>query len=99
MHRRSAGVVLLSIFMPFARAAHGVQPESSDATVKASKASAEMLRLSLKEAVGIALAPGGNVRVRLAAESIRQARARAGQSRAALLPRVEASIGEQNLTR
>jgi outer membrane protein TolC len=57
------------------------------------------LRLSLKEAVDMALATKGNVRVQLAEEMIHQAQARSAQARAALLPNVEASVSEQNLTR
>src|SRR6058998_984311 len=79
--------------------AQGAQSESPQAPGTESKEDAQLLRLSFKEAIGIALAPEGNVRARLAAESFRQARARAGQARAALLPRIEASVGEQNLTR
>jgi outer membrane protein TolC len=79
--------------------AGGAQSESQPATDTPSKGTAQVLRLSLKEAIAIALAPEGNVRARMAAESLRQARARAGQSRAALLPRIEASVSEQNLTR
>jgi len=57
------------------------------------------LQLSLKEALKIALAPEGNVRIQLAEEFIRQAQTRSAQVRAALLPDFEASIGQQNLTR
>jgi len=56
------------------------------------------LRLSLKHAVEIALAPDGNARVRLAEESTRQAEARSAQARAALLPDVEASFSAQSKT-
>ncbi len=59
----------------------------------------ETLHLSLKEAVQRALGPQGNARVRLAAQSLRQSEARAAQARAALLPDVAASIGQQNQTR
>src|SRR5687767_8144612 len=57
------------------------------------------LRLNLKQAIDIALAPKGNARIQLAMESVRQAGARLAQSRAALLPNVEASVSQQNLTR
>ena len=57
------------------------------------------LQLSLKQAVEIALGPEGNARVQLAEEMIRQAQARSAQSRAALLPDFEGSVGQQNLTR
>ena len=58
-----------------------------------------ILRLNLKQAIDIALAPEGNPRVQLAMESVRQAGARFAQSRAALLPNVEAYVSQQNLTR
>ena len=60
--------------------------------------SAAPLRLSLKQAVEIALAPEGNARVRLAAEFVRQTQAQASQARAALLPNIDASVGQQNRT-
>ncbi len=59
----------------------------------------ETLRLSLRQAVDIALSPEGNSRVRLAQELIRQARTRSAQARAALLPNVDSSVGQQNQTR
>jgi outer membrane protein len=58
-----------------------------------------VLQLSLKQAVDLALAPDGNTRVKLAAESIRQAEARSAEARAALLPDVEGAVSEQNQTR
>jgi len=57
------------------------------------------MRLSLKDAIGIALAPEGSVRLQLAGELLRQARARSDEVRAALLPNISASVGEQNTTR
>ena len=57
------------------------------------------LQLSLKLAVDIALSPGGNTRVRIAQELVRQAQARSLQSCAALLPNIDASFGQQNVTR
>jgi outer membrane protein TolC len=58
-----------------------------------------IMRLGLKDAVAIALAPEGNTRVRLAEELLSQAHARADEARAALLPNISASVGYQNLTR
>jgi outer membrane protein len=60
---------------------------------------AQSLRLSLKRAVDLALSPEGNTRVQLAGESVRQAESRSAQARAALLPGIEASVSQQNLTR
>jgi outer membrane protein TolC len=62
-------------------------------------ATAETLPLSMKQAVDLALAPDGNSRLQLAQEQIRQSSARAAQSRAALLPNVDASVTTQNFTR
>src|SRR5712692_1206691 len=56
------------------------------------------LRLTLPQAVALAVAPEGNARVQLADELIRQAQTRAAQSRAALLPNVDAYLSEQNRT-
>ena len=57
------------------------------------------LPLSLKQAIDLALAPQGNVRVQLAEELIRQAQARSAQARAALLPNLDSSVSLQNQTR
>jgi outer membrane protein TolC len=57
------------------------------------------IRLGLKEAVDLALAPDGNTRARLAGEMVRQAEARSAQARAALLPNLDASLAEQSQTR
>ena len=58
----------------------------------------ETLPLSMKRAVEIALAPDGNTRVALARESIEQARQRAAQSKAALLPNLDTSIQDRRQT-
>jgi outer membrane protein TolC len=57
------------------------------------------LRLSLQQAVELALAPQGDARLQVAAQAVKQAQARAGQSRAGLLPTLEGSTNAQNLTR
>jgi outer membrane protein len=57
------------------------------------------LALTLKRAVEIALAPEGNTRLRLAEESVVQAKSQSGQARSALLPKLEGYVTEQNLTR
>jgi outer membrane protein TolC len=56
------------------------------------------LPLSLKRAVEIALAPDGSPRVALAQESIKQAEMRRLESRAAFLPDLESSVGDQRET-
>jgi outer membrane protein TolC len=58
-----------------------------------------VLRLSMKQAVQIALAPEGNTRVQLAQEALKQAEAQATESRAALLPDVESYVSDEALTR
>ncbi len=58
----------------------------------------QVLQLSLKQAVEIALAPEGNTRVKLAEEAIKQAETRVAQSRAALLPDFEGYIQDQSET-
>ncbi len=58
-----------------------------------------VLNLSLKDAVDIALAPDGNIRLQIAGELVHQAKARSSQSRAALLPNIDSYVTQQNLTR
>lgn len=60
---------------------------------------APRMAISLDKAIEIALAPDGNTRAQLAAELVRQAEARAAQSRAALLPNVDGAWSYQNFTR
>ena len=57
-----------------------------------------VLRLSLKQAVQLALAPEGSTRVKLAEEDLKQAVERSGESRAALLPDFEGYVEYQNET-
>jgi len=57
------------------------------------------LRLTLEQAVDLALAPEGNTRVQLAGEAERQAASRAEQARAALLPNLDSYVTEQSQTR
>lgn len=59
----------------------------------------ETLRLDLKQAVDLALAPQGSARVELAREMTRQAELRSRQARAALLPDFSGTIGYQDQTR
>jgi outer membrane protein TolC len=58
-----------------------------------------VLRLSLKQAIEVALAPDGNARLALASEFARQADTRVAQARAALLPEIESSVAQQSQTR
>jgi outer membrane protein len=57
-----------------------------------------VLRLSLKDAVDIALGAEGNPRVRIAGESVNQSKSRSAEARSALLPNLEASVGQMNRT-
>ena len=57
-----------------------------------------VLRLDMKRAVEIALAPDGNSRVQLAKEQIRQAESRSAEARAALLPDFEGYVSDQSET-
>ncbi len=57
------------------------------------------LRLSLRQAVDIALAPDGAARVKLAREAVEQAETRRLQARAALLPNLDGAISQSSQTR
>jgi outer membrane protein TolC len=57
------------------------------------------LRLSLKEAVDMALSEEGNTAVQVAKEMIQEFQARSRQSRAPLLPNLEGSVSEQSQVR
>jgi outer membrane protein TolC len=59
----------------------------------------EPMRLTLKNAVDLAMAPDGNTRVRLSRELLAQAQTRAAQARAALLPNIDGYVSQQNITR
>jgi outer membrane protein len=56
------------------------------------------LALSMKRAVEMAISPEGNTRIELTGEALKQARSKATQSRAALLPDVEAAFSDQSRT-
>jgi outer membrane protein TolC len=56
------------------------------------------IQLSLKRAVEVAVSPEGNTRIQLSGEALKQAQSRSAQARAALLPDLEASVGERNQT-
>ncbi len=69
------------------------------AVLSAPVAAQQPVRLTLKQAVDIALSPEGNTRVQLSGESTRQAESRVLQSRASLLPNLDSYVTEQNQTR
>src|SRR5450432_4818236 len=56
------------------------------------------LPLSMKRAVEIARAPDGSTRAALAQESIRQAKDRVAEARAALLPNLDTTVRESRQT-
>jgi outer membrane protein TolC len=56
------------------------------------------IELSLKRAVEVAVSPEGNTKIQLSGEALKQAQSRSAQARAALLPDLEASVGERNQT-
>ena len=56
------------------------------------------LPLSFERAVAIAISPEGNTNIQVAGEAVKQAESRSDQSRAALLPDVEASFSDQSRT-
>jgi outer membrane protein len=58
----------------------------------------QVLQLSLKQAVEMALAPEGSTRVKLAEEALKEAEARRLEARAALLPDLEGYLQDQNET-
>jgi outer membrane protein TolC len=77
----------------------GLMAASAAAAQQPSFAERGPLELSLKQAVEIALAPEGSARLQLAEQAVKQAEARSGQARAALLPGVDSYAAWQNQTR
>jgi len=59
---------------------------------------ADPLQLSLKRAVEVAVSPEGNAHIQLAGEALKQAQARSLETRAALLPNVDAAFSDQSRT-
>jgi outer membrane protein len=76
----------------------GAQTEGREAASVPARSPGSVLRLSLKEAVDIALGAEGNPRVRIAEETVSQSKSRSAQARSALLPNLEASVGQSNRT-
>ena len=56
------------------------------------------LELSLKRAVDLAVSPEGSAQIQVSNEALKQAQSRSVQARAALLPNVDASFSENNVT-
>jgi outer membrane protein len=96
MNTRLSSCLLLALAVAPSVARAQTQPPLAAAPATGAGAT---LRLSLKEAVNIALSPAGNARLQLAGEFIEQARARTAQARAALLPNIDAAVSQQSQTR
>jgi outer membrane protein len=77
---------IFSLFLAFPAVAEDQNPESAP------------LVLSLKRAVELAIAPEGNAQIQIAGESLKQARSRSDQARAALLPDISSSMTYRNQT-
>ncbi len=73
--------------------AGGQEPASASA-----RSPGAVLRLSMKDAVDIALGAEGNPRVRIAEETVNQSKSRSAEARSALLPNLEGSVGQLNRT-
>jgi outer membrane protein len=69
------------------------------AACAAAEAEPRALELTLRRAVEIATSAEGNTRIQLAGEAVGQARSRAAQARAALLPNFDATVAQQSQTR
>jgi outer membrane protein len=93
--RNSWHWILFLLWAPLAaQAQNGTAPPAPGVAVPP-----QVMRLSLREAVALALAPDGATRVQLARELIRQAEARADEARGALLPNISATVSELSATR
>ena len=77
---------IFSLFLAFPALAESEQQQATP------------LVLSLKRAVELAIAPEGNAQMQIAGESLRQARARSDEARAALLPDLSSSVSYRNQT-
>jgi outer membrane protein len=95
---RTAWLLFLSLlFLP--AAARAQSDAYASETVPQAATGAAVMRLSLKDAFGIALAPEGSARIQLAEELLRQAGARAAEARSLLLPNLSAAVSGQSATR
>src|ERR1017187_3495558 len=56
------------------------------------------IELSLKRAVEVAVAPGGNTKVQLSGEALKQGQSRAEEAGGGLLPDLEASLTDRDQT-
>ena len=95
-HRISECLLLILLLSPSIGRAQEPGSSSSGAQEGNNK---PVLKLSLEQAVEIALSPEGSTRVKIAKELIKQAQAQAAQARASLLPNIDAYVGQQNQTR
>jgi outer membrane protein TolC len=81
---------LLPLLLPLSLLAQSSDPQLHEGR--------DVLPLSLKKAVELALAPEGNTRLQLAREAIRQSQAREAEARSALLPDVTGGAYYESMT-
>ncbi len=91
MRTKDKTFLWMALFLCLAEAVSGQVPASGSGRPP--------IPMTLKQAVDMALAPDGNVRLRLAADAVQAAESRARQARSALLPNFDATVVQQNLTR
>jgi len=95
-HRKWKWLLLILLLSPSTGRAQEPGTLASGAQEEQSKS---VLRLSLEQAVEVALSPEGSKRIQIAKELIKQAQAQSAQARASLLPNIDATVGQQNQTR
>lgn len=93
------GILLFGIVLMNPRPAWSQSPAPTSARPSLSGKSAEVIPLSMKRAIEIALAPDGNARLQLAEDLLRQSKSRASQARGGLLPNLDGSFSAMNQTR
>jgi outer membrane protein len=96
--RQKQKLICLAVFLILACGEPGRAVTDDEGPAQGTGARAT-LRLSMKQAVDLALSPEGSTRVQLAEELIKQSKARSAQARASLLPNVDGAIAYQSQTR
>jgi len=92
-------ILLLGVVVMNSHLAWSQSPTSISAQSTASGKTSEVIPLSMKRAIEMALAPDGNTRLRLAEDLLRQSKSRASQARGGLLPNLDGSFSAMNQTR
>ncbi len=93
------GILLVGMVLMNPRPAWSQNPTPASTQTTLSGKSTEIIPLSLKRAIEIALAPDGNARLQLAEDLLRQSKSRASQARGGLLPNLDGSFSAMNQTR